>query len=135
LSTPLQAEHAAAGVTVHGQTDAVLGGTFADLLLLPVHLDEQTRWAVLDSADVTVSPSDSLDVTRGSVHVVADGVEVSIKRVLDGLDVHRVFSIAAVVLGAEAVGVASWCTQTAAEYAQTRVQFGRPIGQFQGVKH
>src|SRR5699024_6734673 len=25
LSTPLQAEHAAAGVTVHGQTDAVLG--------------------------------------------------------------------------------------------------------------
>ena len=36
---------------------------------------------------------------------------------------------------AEAIGVAQWCVDTAAEYAKARVQFGRPIGQFQGVKH
>ena len=36
---------------------------------------------------------------------------------------------------AELVGVAQWCVTTAAEYAKVRVQFGRPIGQFQGVKH
>ncbi len=28
-----------------------------------------------------------------------------------------------------------WCVDTAAEYAKDRRQFGRPIGQFQGVKH
>ena len=39
------------------------------------------------------------------------------------------------LLAAEAVGVAQWCVDTAAEYAKVRVQFGRPIGQFQGVKH
>ena len=39
------------------------------------------------------------------------------------------------LLAAEAVGVAQWCVETAAEYAKVRVQFGRPIGQFQGVKH
>ena len=43
--------------------------------------------------------------------------------------------IAAVLFAAEAVGVAQWCVDTAAEYAKVRVQFGRPIGQFQGVKH
>jgi alkylation response protein AidB-like acyl-CoA dehydrogenase len=33
------------------------------------------------------------------------------------------------------VGVASWCVHTAAEHARQREQFGRPIGQFQAVKH
>ena len=33
------------------------------------------------------------------------------------------------------IGIAQWCVDTAAEYAKVRVQFGRPIGQFQGVKH
>src|SRR5699024_12155882 len=53
------------------------------------------------------------------------------------LNVHEDFPkhIGAVVLGAEAVGIADWCTRTAAEYAKVREQFGRPIGQFQGVKH
>ena len=30
---------------------------------------------------------------------------------------------------------ARWCLDTAADHARTRAQFGRPIGQFQGVKH
>src|SRR5690606_24789208 len=36
---------------------------------------------------------------------------------------------------AEAVGMASACTEMAAEYAKERIQFGRPIAMFQGVKH
>ena len=32
-------------------------------------------------------------------------------------------------------GLARWCLDTASEYAKVRVQFGRPIGQFQAVKH
>ena len=31
--------------------------------------------------------------------------------------------------------MAAWCVATAAEHAVVREQFGRPIGQFQGVKH
>ena len=33
------------------------------------------------------------------------------------------------------IGVARWATDTASEYAKIREQFGRPIGQFQAVKH
>jgi alkylation response protein AidB-like acyl-CoA dehydrogenase len=42
---------------------------------------------------------------------------------------------ALLVASAEAAGGAQWCLETAAEHARTRQQFGRPIGQFQGVKH
>ena len=36
---------------------------------------------------------------------------------------------------AESAGIARWALETASEYAKVRVQFGRPIGQFQAVKH
>src|SRR5207244_8361332 len=41
----------------------------------------------------------------------------------------------ATLFAAEAIGSAQWCVATASEHARIRVQFGRPIGQFQGVKH
>ncbi len=36
---------------------------------------------------------------------------------------------------AEALGGARWCLRTASDYAKVRTQFGRPIGQFQAIKH
>ena len=39
------------------------------------------------------------------------------------------------MFAAEACGIAGWAVQTAADYARIRHQFGRPIGQFQAVKH
>ena len=38
-------------------------------------------------------------------------------------------------MAAEHAGGARWCLETATDYAKIRVQFGRPIGQFQAVKH
>jgi alkylation response protein AidB-like acyl-CoA dehydrogenase len=50
-------------------------------------------------------------------------------------DAGNVDAVIAVVLAAEACGIATWCVQTAADYAKVREQFGKPIGVFQGVKH
>ncbi|WP_370181103.1 acyl-CoA dehydrogenase [Rhodococcus wratislaviensis] len=135
LGRPLDASAHEGGYRVTGVADAVLGGEHADLLLLPITTGDDVRWAVVDSADVTVTVQDSIDVLRGSARITADAVQVGSDRILDGLGEQRVRSLATVVLGAEAIGVMSWCVSTASEYAKTRVQFGRPIGQFQGVKH
>ena len=43
--------------------------------------------------------------------------------------------LAAVGLAAEQVGGAQRCLEMAVDHARTRVQFGRPIGSFQAVKH
>ncbi len=60
---------------------------------------------------------------------------IAADRVMTGLDRTAVTSLAAILFGAEACGIADWAVHTAAEYAKIRHQFGRPIGQFQAVKH
>jgi alkylation response protein AidB-like acyl-CoA dehydrogenase len=47
----------------------------------------------------------------------------------------KVLQRAAVALSAEQVGGAQKCLDLSVEYAKQRVQFGRPIGSFQAIKH
>ncbi|MEV4188712.1 acyl-CoA dehydrogenase [Streptosporangium canum] len=122
-------------LTVGGLAELVLGGALADVLVLPVSTDRGEEWVALDASEATVTPVRSLDLTRGVAKVELDAVAVPAGRVLDGLEGPGVLNLAAILLGAEAAGVASWCVSAASDYAKVRVQFGRPIGQFQGVKH
>jgi alkylation response protein AidB-like acyl-CoA dehydrogenase len=122
-------------LVISGTAEPVLGAGSADLVILPVSTDQGEEWVAVDAADLTVTPLPSLDRGRPVARVEAADVTVVADRVLDGLEGPQVLDLAALLLGAEAVGVAAWCVTTAAEYAKVREQFGRPIGQFQGVKH
>ncbi|GII75339.1 putative acyl-CoA dehydrogenase FadE [Sphaerisporangium rufum] len=126
---------AGGGLTVSGIAEPVLGGALADVLVLPVRTGQGEEWVALPAADLAVTPISSLDLTRGVARVEAAEVAVPAERVLTGLRRADVRALAAVLLGAEAAGLAAWCVRAAADYAKVRVQFGRPIGQFQGVKH
>jgi alkylation response protein AidB-like acyl-CoA dehydrogenase len=101
-----------------------ISGHLADVIIGPV----DGAWSVLDAEAREVG---SLDLTRRVARLDAPKAA----RPLDGLTTERVREVAAVLFAAEAIGIAQWCVDTAAEYAKVRVQFGRPIGQFQGVKH
>ncbi|TDD36608.1 acyl-CoA dehydrogenase [Actinomadura sp. KC06] len=115
------------GSTVTGTVQPVLGAPLADLFLLPAG----DGWVFLERGDVTVEPLESLDITRPVGAVTVDGATVKEERLLS-VDAH---AFAVVLLGAEACGVAGRALDDAVAYAKLREQFGRPIGQFQGVKH
>ncbi|MCZ6714128.1 MAG: acyl-CoA/acyl-ACP dehydrogenase [Deltaproteobacteria bacterium] len=48
---------------------------------------------------------------------------------------RKTLALAAIALSAEQVGGAQRCLDMSVEYAKQRVQFGRPIGSFQAIKH
>ncbi len=120
-----------------GTSSFVLGGQVGDVFLLAATSDDTASGLAFvvvarDRLDVTDLPSH--DVVRRNAEVSVDGLELADGDVLE-LDSQRVLDIAATLFAAEASGLADWATTTAADYARVRQQFGRVIGQFQGVKH
>jgi len=128
---PKLASGACTGAVALSGTRPVLGGHDADVIVC--ELDQQ--WYALDAATARAKELPSIDLIRRVAQLDLDGVRGNAHQHLSGLRAERVRDLASVLLAAEAVGVAQWCVETAAEYAKVRVQFGRPIGQFQGVKH
>jgi len=126
-------------LVVRGEARSVPAAAQASLLVLPVAgLDPETsgtEWVVIDADALEIVPVKSVDPLRPIAHVRANAVEVPADRVLSNLNVASARALVTTLLSAEAVGIARWATDTAAAYAKIREQFGRPIGQFQGIKH
>lgn len=121
------------GLTVTGASAPALGAQVASVFVLPVSVDDAIVWIVVDRDAVSTDEQPSYDLTRRLSSVSID-TTVPASDVLD-LDPHLPLDLAATLAAAEASGLADWATWTAAEYARVRQQFGRLIGQFQGVKH
>ncbi|MFF3642048.1 acyl-CoA dehydrogenase [Streptomyces sp. NPDC002564] len=122
------------GYVLDGTAPPVLSGADADLLLLAAASATGPVWLAVDAAALTVRPHESADPTRPTAEVSARSAHVPADRVL-AVDGAAVRDLAATVLAADACGTAARSLHIAAEHAKVREQFGRPIGQFQGVKH
>jgi alkylation response protein AidB-like acyl-CoA dehydrogenase len=122
-------------LTIRGECRCVPAGAQASLLVLPVSIDNTVAWVVLDAAQLQIEEWKSVDPLRPVARIRADGAEVSTDRVLSAIPQSAGRAIITTLLSAEAVGIALWATETASEYAKIREQFGRPIGQFQAIKH
>ncbi|MFC5800172.1 acyl-CoA dehydrogenase [Streptomyces formicae] len=122
------------GHLLDGTAPPVLGGGHADLLVL----ETPSGWFAVDAADLAVHGSvrghESADPTRPTAEVTAHALAVPPGHRLE-VDPALVPDLAAVLFAADACGTASWALATATAYAKVREQFGRPIGQFQAVKH
>src|SRR3954468_14791213 len=123
------------GLVIRGEVRAVPAAAQAAVLVLPVSIDSGEEWVVLDADQLEIEPVRSVDPLRPLAHVRANAVEVRDDRVLSNLSRELARALMSTLLSAECVGVARWATDTASEYAKIREQFGRPIGQFQAVKH
>ena len=123
------------GLVIRGEARAVAAAAQASLLVLPVTVDGAEVWVMLSADQFEIEPVTSVDPLRPIAHVRADGVEVDDTAILRNLTAARAHALISTLLSAEAAGVARWATDTAADYAKIREQFGRPIGQFQAIKH
>ncbi|MGK2869097.1 MAG: acyl-CoA dehydrogenase [Mycobacterium sp.] len=122
-------------LVIRGEVRAVPAAGEAALLVLPVSIESSEEWVVLDADGLEIEPVKSVDPLRPLAHVRVNAVEVGADRVLSNLTRDHARALIATLLSAESVGVARWATDTATDYAKIREQFGRPIGQFQAIKH
>ncbi len=120
---------------IRGEVRAVPAAAQASILVLPVAIDSGEEWVVLRADQLEIEPVKSLDPLRPIAHVRANAVEVGEDAALGNLGMSTAHALMTTLLSAEAVGVARWATDTASNYAKIREQFGRPIGQFQAIKH
>ncbi|GBG38100.1 acyl-CoA dehydrogenase [Mycobacterium montefiorense] len=135
LDSGLTATRKGDALVIRGEVRAVPAAAQASVLVLPVAIDSGDEWVVLRADQLEIEPVKSLDPLRPIAHVRADAVEVGDDALLSSLTVTTAYALMSTLLSAEAIGVARWATDTASEYAKIREQFGRPIGQFQAIKH
>jgi alkylation response protein AidB-like acyl-CoA dehydrogenase len=127
-----------------GTLRPVVDGHCAELLVVAAQppAGDATSLFVLpaDSAGLARVQLPTLDRTRRLAELRLTGVRAPTSALLGpaggaGPALERALARGAIALAAEQVGVAQRSLDLAVAYAKERVQFGRPIGSFQAIKH
>ena len=117
----------------------VLDGHTADLLLVAARSPGGVSLFMVDpdGPGLDRAPLSTMDQTRKQAKLTFDAVEATLvgEEGQGWTVLETVLDLAAVALAAEQVGGAQRCLEMSVEYAKVRVQFGRPIGSFQAIKH
>ena len=89
------------------------------------------------AANLNITADGIIDLTRDQAHLAFDGVDCT-ELAAPGKGEKAIDAAMPTILtliSADIVGSSEWLLQTTVEYAKTRVQFDRPLGFFQAVKH
>jgi len=130
------------GWTLNGEKSFVIDGHNADILVIPARTENGVSLFLVngDAPGLVKTPQEAMDQTRKLTYLQLDDVNVGGAALLgaegDGWStIERVIQLASVALAAEQVGGSQRVLDMAVEYAKNRMQFGRPIGSFQAIKH
>ena len=141
----LRAAVDANGLVLSGEKRFVADAAQADLFVVAARTgDGATDLSLLlveaDAAGVSVESAPTLDRTKRMGHLRLDGVRVAADAVLGEAGeaasaIERHLDRGAAAVTAEIVGAIEGALEMTVQFAKDRTQFGRPIGQYQGVKH
>jgi len=129
---------------LNGEKSYVVDGHIADLLIVVARTPGTTGDQGLslftvpnDSPGLERRLLKSLDPTRKLAHIAFKKTPATLLGELNtgGDTLPHILDLAAVALASEMVGGAQMMLQSALDYAQLRMQFGRLIGSFQAIKH
>jgi alkylation response protein AidB-like acyl-CoA dehydrogenase len=118
-----------------GTVDGVPDADQVELVAVPVRGSDDRRMLIVAApAALGVEMTPAMDEVSAVGRIVADGlvVEGAIELLGDPSPATGVVLLAA---GAELVGLGAKLVSLSVEHARNRVQFGKPIGVFQSVKH
>src|SRR6202034_2709211 len=134
-----QAEQSGDGWALNGHKMFVIDGHVANLIIVAARTPAGiSLFAVQgDAAGLTRTPLPTMDQTRKQARLQFAGTPAVLIGVDGGAEagLSKTLDLAAVALAAEQVGGAQHVLDASVEYAKTRIQFGRPIGSFQAIKH
>lgn len=125
------------GWTLDGVKHYVVDGHTADVLIVAARTDDGVGLFVVrqGEAGVTTEALPTMDLTRKLANVTLDGAKAERLGGEASATIGKLLDIASVALAVEGVGGAQKTLETSVQYAKDRVQFGRPIGSFQAIKH
>ncbi|HEY1119788.1 MAG TPA: acyl-CoA dehydrogenase, partial [Acidimicrobiales bacterium] len=127
------------GYAITGEKMFVLDGHTADLIIVAAKTGAGTSLFTVksDASGLTREALSTMDQTRKQAKLTfADTPATLLGTDGQGWSVlSTVLDLTAVALAAEQVGGAQFVLEMAVQYAKDRVQFGRPIGSFQAIKH
>ncbi|MCP5043997.1 MAG: acyl-CoA dehydrogenase [bacterium] len=123
---------------LEGTKTSVLDGHTADVILVAARTSAGIELFQVagDAAGLGREATPALDQTRKLATLSFSATRAS--KISEGdatLGLERTLALTLAVLAAEQVGGAQWCLDTAVDYAKSRLQFGRPIGSYQAIKH
>ncbi|HVA06889.1 MAG TPA: acyl-CoA dehydrogenase family protein [Acidimicrobiales bacterium] len=117
----------------------VIDGHSADLIIVAARTAKGVSLFAVDgeASGLTRTPLATMDQTRKQARLEFSGTPGRLvgEEGAAGPALTRTLDLAAVALAAEQVGGSQRCLDMSVEYAKTRIQFGRPIGSFQAIKH
>ncbi len=123
------------GLRLDGETFVVDGAT-AELFVLAARRGSEPVLVAVEAGapGVTVEPLATLDQTRRQAAVGLRGAPATL--LATGPEARaRARDLLSVGLAVESGGAAAACLDETVAYLKERVQFGRPIGSFQALKH
>ena len=124
---------AASDGRLHGHKMYVIDGHQASLIIVAARSDDGVGLFAVEGNAPGLERTQlvTMDLTRKQARLEFDGTPA---RPIGPL-APAVLDRAAVALAAEQAGSAARCLEMATDYANERIQFGRPIGSFQAIKH
>jgi alkylation response protein AidB-like acyl-CoA dehydrogenase len=129
--TPAGAPATASGGTLSGRLELVEYAGVADLLVVAA----QDGLYLVDPAHATITAHEALDRTVRLNTVVLDNAPADRLENSTPVVHQELLDRAAVLVANDLVGIARKALSDTVEYDKTRVQFGKPVGSFQAIKH
>jgi alkylation response protein AidB-like acyl-CoA dehydrogenase len=136
-----------AELVLNGTKTYVIDGHTAALLIVAARTPDSEGE---DGVALCLVPADTpgvsrrllptMDQTRKQAEITFRDVRVPATALMDAAGagwpaLQQTLDLATIALAAEQVGGAQRCLDMTVQYAKERVQFGRPIGSFQAIKH